>query len=197
MIARSFYFIRHGQTDWNAADKVQGSSDIPLNKTGQQQAVHATRALSKQPIDLIVTSDLVRAFESAELINKVLKVGLVEEPRIREKDFGVLEGKTLIEADAIQALTDLDTRQPMQRNGKRQVQDSEHYDDFEARVLAGVEAHLKANPKANVLFISHGAVFKVLHTVLFGEKLGCENAVPYFFEKTAEGWKLHDLSEDR
>lgn len=197
MITRSFYFIRHGQTDWNAAEKVQGSSDIPLNSRGGEQAIHAARVVSRQPIDLLITSDLCRASETAHLINLGLGLEVVIEPGIREKNFGILEGKTLTEMDALEEIINRDTTRPMQSNGKRQPQGAEFYDDFEARVLKAIEANLQKYPKANILFISHGAVFKAIHTALFGEKLGCENAVLYHFEKTADGWKLHDLSEEK
>lgn len=196
MLSRSFYFIRHGQTDWNAASRVQGSTDIPLNSTGCAQAIHAARAVSKQPIDLIVSSDLCRAVETANLINLGLGYDVLIEPRIREKNFGSLEGKTLAEIDALEQIIDQDTSRPMQSNGKRQPEGAEFYDDFVTRVLAGVEAHLVKNPGKNILFVSHGAVFRLIHTALFGEKLGANNAELYYFEKTADGWKLHDLSEE-
>lgn len=197
MIARSFYFIRHGQTDWNAAERVQGSSDIPLNSRGSEQAIHAARVVAKQPIDLMVTSDLARAVETAHLMNLGLGLEVVVDRGIRERDFGVLEGKTLAEADALEEIFNKDPNRPMQSNGKRQADGAEFYDAFAERVIESVAANLNKYPEANILFISHGAVFKAIHTALFGEKLGCENAVLYHFEKTAKGWKLHDLSEEK
>ena len=196
MLPRSFYFIRHGQTDWNAANRIQGATDIPLNDQGREQAVHAAMAVMKQPIDLIVSSDLSRAMETAMLIQKPLGVPLVVEPRVRERNFGILEGKTMLEADAIQAIHDLDTRHPMQRNGKRQIPGAEHYDAIEARVVEAIQDNLTNHGNKNLLFVSHGAVFRILHMALFGEGMGCNNAVLYYFEKTASGWKLHDLSEE-
>lgn len=197
MLPRSFYFIRHGQTDWNAQDRVQGSTDIPLNSHGSQQAIHAARAVAAQPIDLIVTSDLARAAETAHLINLGLGLKVIMDRGIRERDFGVLEGKTLAEADVLEEIFNNDPGRPMQSNGKRQPDGSEFYDAFAERVMESVAANLNKYPEAHILFISHGAVFKAIHTALFGEKLGCENAVLYHFEKTASGWKLHDLSEEK
>lgn len=197
MITRSFYFIRHGQTDWNAAERVQGSTDIPLNSRGGEQAIHAARAVARQPIDLLVTSDLCRAAETAALINLGLGLKVIVDPLIREKHFGILEGKTLLEIDALEEVINRDITRRMQSNGKRQPEGAEFHDDFEARVVKAFDENLKKYPKANILFISHGAVFKAIHTALFGEKLGCENAVLYHFEKTADGWKLHDLSEEK
>jgi probable phosphoglycerate mutase len=65
---RSFYFIRHGQTDWNAIGRMQGQSDIPLNATGLQQAKEAAEKFVGLDIDRIVSSPLKRASVTAQII---------------------------------------------------------------------------------------------------------------------------------
>jgi uncharacterized phosphatase len=60
--------IRHGQTDWNAAGRMQGSTDIPLNDIGRQQAESAVAMLADFQWDVIVSSPLKRASETAEII---------------------------------------------------------------------------------------------------------------------------------
>ena len=64
------YVVRHGQTDWNLEHKLQGSSDIPLNKKGIEQAEEVAVKLSYEPIDLIICSPLLRAKQTAEVINR-------------------------------------------------------------------------------------------------------------------------------
>ncbi|MDP9116224.1 MAG: histidine phosphatase family protein, partial [Actinomycetota bacterium] len=72
----TFAFIRHGQTDWNRDDKLQGSSDIPLNEVGRQQAREAAAHLGHGGWQVVVSSPLVRARETAEIIAGELAIEL-------------------------------------------------------------------------------------------------------------------------
>src|SRR3989338_6420058 len=87
-----FYFIRHGQTDWNLKEMFQGWTDIPLNETGHAQARSAVSILSGRGITRIVTSPLVRAHKTAEIINEHLRVPLLVVDGLKECSLGVLEG---------------------------------------------------------------------------------------------------------
>jgi broad specificity phosphatase PhoE len=80
MLPRSFYFVRHGETDWNKEGRIQGHTDIPLNATGRQQAEHAAPVFLRRPIDIIVTSNLSRAYETASIINAALQKPPVSSP---------------------------------------------------------------------------------------------------------------------
>jgi 2,3-bisphosphoglycerate-dependent phosphoglycerate mutase len=88
--------IRHGLTEWNTLGKAQGVSDIPLNEIGRKQATNIGDRLSREEQwDLIITSDLSRAIETAKIIGS--KIGLpishIDE-RIREINCGEIEGTT-------------------------------------------------------------------------------------------------------
>ncbi len=85
------YLVRHGQTDWNAARLVQGTSDIPLNETGLAQAARARELMKDVPLDAIFTSPLIRAYRTAEIINEYHHVPLIAEPRIQERNYGIFE----------------------------------------------------------------------------------------------------------
>lgn len=95
-------FIRHGQTDWNKANLVQGLTDNPLNGTGRQQAEKVAVYLKDRDPewDLIITSPLRRARETAEIIARTIGHGkpIVNNDGFRERSFGSLEGMVLDEA---------------------------------------------------------------------------------------------------
>lgn len=88
------YIIRHGVTEWNALRKVQGSADIPLAEEGIRLARRTGEALKEVPFDLCFTSPLIRARKTAELVlgERASTIPIIEDSRIQEIDFGVLEG---------------------------------------------------------------------------------------------------------
>ena len=86
------YIVRHGETDWNKAHKVQGRTDIPLNDYGRRLAGETAEGMKDIPIDLGFTSPLLRAKETAQIILKGRNVPLYDEARIQEISFGRYEG---------------------------------------------------------------------------------------------------------
>lgn len=87
------YIIRHGQTDWNRARKLQGRTDIPLNERGRYVAELTQEGLKDVAFDLAFTSPLVRAKETAEIILKGRNIPIIEDERIVEVNFGAYEGE--------------------------------------------------------------------------------------------------------
>ena len=79
---------RHGQTEWNVLKKVQGKANIALNETGENQALITAQNLIDEEIDLIISSPLKRALQTAEIINKTKNIPLIIDERISERDFG-------------------------------------------------------------------------------------------------------------
>lgn len=88
--------VRHGITDWNIQGIAQGSSDIPLNENGRQQAAAvAERLASEEAWDFIISSDLSRAWETAEIISRKLGLPISHlDKRLREMNGGRIEGTT-------------------------------------------------------------------------------------------------------
>lgn len=86
------YMVRHGETDWNKAKKVQGRADIPLNAYGRELAEKTAEGLQDVPFDLAYTSPLSRAKETAQIILKGKNIPLIEDPKIQEICFGEYEG---------------------------------------------------------------------------------------------------------
>mgnify|MGYP000375262249 FL=1 len=87
------YFVRHGETDWNKERKIQGQVDIPLNEFGRHLARETAKGLRDVPFDVCFTSPLGRARETAQIILQGRDAPILEDKRILEMNFGVLEGK--------------------------------------------------------------------------------------------------------
>jgi probable phosphoglycerate mutase len=85
--------IRHGETDWNREMRFQGQRDVPLNATGLQQAARLAERLATETIDAIVSSDLLRARQTAAPCAQQLGLPVITEPGLREQSFGTLEGR--------------------------------------------------------------------------------------------------------
>ncbi|MBQ8822612.1 MAG: histidine phosphatase family protein [Lachnospiraceae bacterium] len=87
------YLLRHGETDWNKVRKIQGCTDIPLNDYGRELARKTGEGMKDIVIDLVITSSLSRARETAELVMAGRTVETIENPQIQEMDFGEYEGR--------------------------------------------------------------------------------------------------------
>ena len=91
----TLFLVRHGETDWNAAGRWQGQTDIPLNPRGREQAREVAGRLRGEGLGAIASSDLLRARTTAEIV--AAELGLVVnhlDPGLRERRFGCFEGLT-------------------------------------------------------------------------------------------------------
>lgn len=93
------YITRHGQTDWNILKKVMGRIDQPLNENGRRQASLISESMLDEKLDLIICSPLLRARQTAQIINQKKNAKIVYDDRIIERDFGEFEGLTIDEFD--------------------------------------------------------------------------------------------------
>jgi len=100
MEATRILAIRHGETAWNVETRIQGQLDIPLNATGQWQAQRVAQALAQlDTIAAIYSSDLLRALETARAIAASTGAPLQTHTGLRERGFGLFEGKTFVEIE--------------------------------------------------------------------------------------------------
>ena len=86
------YVVRHGQTDWNIQNKLQGCVEVPLNSTGIQQAHLLSNNIKSLDFDFIFSSPLNRALETAKIINQKKHVPIITNDSLIERSFGLLEG---------------------------------------------------------------------------------------------------------
>src|SRR5690625_7242468 len=100
MSGPTIIFWRHGQTDYNAAGRLQGQSDIELNTTGVRQAVLAAPRIAELGPTRIISSDLKRAMRTAEVLGALTGLSVEPAPRLRERSFGVRAGLTQVGAEA-------------------------------------------------------------------------------------------------
>lgn len=88
------YLIRHGQTDWNIQGKIQGTRDVPLNKTGRAQAARLAQAMEAKPVKHIFSSPQLRAMETARQIGRKSQIKVCPLAALSEVGFGKWEGLT-------------------------------------------------------------------------------------------------------
>ncbi len=87
-----FFFLRHGQTDWNREGRIQGQIDVVLNEEGKQEAKLAATLISPSEIDMVFASPLKRAIATAQVISKFHDIPLFVIEDLKECNWGVAEG---------------------------------------------------------------------------------------------------------
>jgi broad specificity phosphatase PhoE len=128
---RSFYFLRHGQTDWNAAGRFQGHTDVALNALGVSQAHRAAQAPAACPIDIIVASPLIRALTTAAIVADRLNRPLFIDSALKERHFGAFEGLVVDEVKRRLGL------KPHERLVQHLPADAEQWHETGARAAGG------------------------------------------------------------
>ena len=144
------YIVRHGKTDWNVLGKMQGCTDIPLNKVGKKQA-ELVKTKITQKIDLCFSSPLKRAIETAKIITDIEPI--IDE-RLIERKMGEFEGKSTRLYDSKKYW---DFKLNYNDRGVEPIQDL-----FERAQSFINELKEKYNDKT-ILIVSHGATVRALH----------------------------------
>lgn len=175
--------LRHGQTDWNIDFRLQGVTDIPLNETGIGQARLAAEVIDPTEWDLILTSPLSRARDTAQIVASTH--GFTDfrvEPLLLERSFGEAEGLGHDEWRAKYADTN-------------SVPGGESLAELEARSWKLLESFVENYSGQRILAVSHGALIRKLLGLVSqgefprdGERLG--NASMSIFEHDSSGWRI-------
>ena len=179
--------IRHGQTDWNVEERLQGSTDVPLNDRGRQEARALAHRLRAGPAewDVLVSSPLGRAVETARIIGGVLGLELAATCGEHvERGFGAHEGSRLA------GLGD--------RAREQILAEGEPPGAVARRGLAALRRIRDEHPGRNVLVVAHGSLIRLTVSELNGEAhprvRNCE-AVPVRVEALGAERLRHDVTE--
>ncbi|MBO7332174.1 MAG: histidine phosphatase family protein [Alphaproteobacteria bacterium] len=157
-----FLLVRHGETDWNKEKRCQGWTDIPLNETGLAQAEKISKQLKKGDYSALYTSDLKRAFQTAEVLNETLSLSIQKVKELRELNHGDAEGKK----DIRQIYGDIlaimyDNTHP---NGfDIRLPSGESRNDVLARLLPFLRKVAEKHKGENILLVSHGNLILSLY----------------------------------
>lgn len=178
--------VRHGETDWNAQGKIQGRTDIPLNELGKQQAKECRDFLSQSNWDVIISSPLKRAKQTAEIINEGLHIPLIEMEEFQERSFGDAEGMPLDER--------------IRKFPDRNYPNQEERSDLQARLLKGIKQIHSTYRDKKVLLVAHGAVINAILSMFSKGEIGsgktslinaCISTVQFLEDK----WNIIDYNQ--
>ncbi len=166
ILSAPFYFLRHGQTDWNRENRCMGQTDIPLNDRGIAQALSARNSLIQAAITAIYHSPLSRAKMTAEILNVTLKCPLIPVEELMEFNLGPFSGKII------------ENWFDEWRAGKA-FNGTELYSDFIERALIGVNKALKS--QGPILIVAHGGIYWAIeHAIQNRLNPDLPNCVPAF-----------------
>ncbi len=142
------YLVRHGETDWNLARRIQGSTDIPLNATGRAQAATTGALLARRQWDAVYASPLSRAYDTASIIADRLGLAApVAVDAIVERNYGDAEG-----------LADPELARRFPANVE--VPGRESREEVVARVIPALLELAEAHPEQSIVVVSHGGVIR-------------------------------------
>lgn len=160
--ATHLYLIRHGQSAGNAEGRFGGHGPTPLSELGKRQADRTAKALAKEGVTCIYSSDLVRAVETAEPLAKLLNIPIKTSPAFRERHVGVLQGLTF---DESKEQFPRDYYALINRNIHHVITEGESYRQLLRRITAELRIILREHNRERIAIFSHtGAIcYLTLH----------------------------------
>lgn len=161
--------VRHGETDWNRSRRLQGQTDIPLNERGRWQALKTAEVLAHRhrdlPFDRVYSSDLSRAWQTAQAFASLSNASLHAAPDWRERAYGVLEGHDPESASV--AMPQL-AQAWRQRLPHHPIPGGESLTQFATRVRSALNLWAQAHRDQRVLVFTHGGVLDIVYREILG-----------------------------
>lgn len=185
--------LRHGETTWNQDRRLQGQLDIPLNERGHWQAARTAEALREEPIAAVYSSDLARAHQTARAIAAAQGLDVRSHAGLRERHFGVFQGKTWteLEVEEPEATQAWRTRVPefAPAGGENLLQ-------LRERIAAALDEIVAGHAGEQIVIVAHGGVLDMVYRLATGLELQAprtwlvENAAIHRLLWTPEGLSL-------
>lgn len=147
------YVVRHGQTEWNVLRKMQGSADIPLNENGINQAKQTKQNLKNTKFDIIFCSPLIRAKQTAEIINEEKNLKIIYDERLRERNYGEFEGTSK---------SSFNYNEFWAYNNNIKYNKAENVQDFFNRIYNFLDDIKSSYSNKNILIVCHAGVVKAI-----------------------------------
>lgn len=141
--------VRHGQTDINLERRLQGITDNPLNDTGREQALITKEKLKDEKIDLIICSPLLRARQTADIINEGRNIKIIYDARLIERNFGEYEGKYI---------KDYNVNEFWSYRTNKKYKEAENVRDFLNRIYGFLDEVIEKYNDKNILLVAHAGV---------------------------------------
>jgi probable phosphoglycerate mutase len=188
-----FIVVRHGETLWNLAGRVQGHGDSELSAAGRAQAEALARRLAGEPFDVLVSSDLGRAMATARTVARLTGHEVLADPRVRERGFGSGEGLGYAE---IEARYPGGFRPSGVPDPDYAIPGGESRRAFQDRVATAFEALALEHAGRRVLVITHGGVVGALYRHIHGiapdtaHRIAIANASYNEVAREGEAWTI-------
>jgi phosphoserine phosphatase len=152
------YLVRHGVTDWHSAGRVLGQRDVGLNAEGIAQAGRVADALTAASISEVISSPMVRAVQTAELVAERLKVGVARDPRLTDFRVGKWEGMTYSEVSA-----SAEYQRFLANPLSERIPGGEDLSQIRERSVAAIEQALEDAPAGeSIAIVTHAGIVRVL-----------------------------------
>ena len=189
MTITRFCLVRHGETDWNAARRLQGHTDIDLNATGFAQAKQMARALKNINLqfDVLYTSDLQRAAKTAQAIEELFNTSAVSNSSLRERHLGALQGLTTDEAPMLEPEL---WKSHLSRNINENLRNGESIQLFADRIQFALEQIRAQHLGKTILLVSHGGALDMMYRIASNQPLDAAKAVAV--PNASLNWISHD-----
>jgi probable phosphoglycerate mutase len=159
------YLVRHGETEWNAARRIQGQSDSPLTEKGVFQAKQIAERVRNEGITHVISSDLGRTKRTAQIIADACGCEITTDPRLRELHMGVLETREL---DKLSSKEEAWRKQMVDGTPEGRIPEGETMSELATRMHEALNSCLNLPAGSKPLLVSHGIALGCLVSTLLG-----------------------------
>ena len=194
-----FYFVRHGETEWNAENRVCGRTDVPVSEAGRRQAARLAERLRALPVGALYSSPLQRALETANIIGEAAGLKPTVDESLIELDYGAWEGKTFAEIMEQDTATyrawDADPgamAPPGGETGRQAL----------ARVVPFLDSRAAEHPQGHVVIVSHKTICRLVICHALGlapseyrRRFPMQNGALNIIQPWEQGWRVVLLND--